>query len=114
MRAAAGRFLDFRTWLSAGLMGLMLLASGAPCRAQSAAPTRPVASAPADPCRQGPTSSSAPYACAQCACQNLGAPPQAVALPAPRLTRAAYDLSTAGLLGRHVPPPTPPPRYPMS
>jgi hypothetical protein len=110
---AAGAMRLFRTWLTAGLVGLVMLLSGGPCAAFAAPAAHPVLAAPLDPCLAGKGAASAPV-CAQCACQQMGQPPASPGAPPPRLSRAQFDLSTASLSGRLEAPPIPPPRHPMS
>ena len=112
MRAAAGRS-PFRIWLSAWFVGLLLLACGAPCTALAAPTAGTAVTAPADPCQAGKAAQTAPP-CAQAACQVMGEPPARAGPPAPRLSRAQFDLSTMSLSGRLDAPPTPPPRASMS
>jgi|GEM_PF-4652550 len=124
MRAAADRRTSFAAWLSAGLVAVLLFASGAPCTGIAAPADRPAdrvvapaaaISLPGDPCRPRKGVPAVPVCCAQAACQAMGEPPPRVTTgAAPSLSRADFDLSTASLAGRRDEPPTPPPRTPMS
>jgi hypothetical protein len=113
VRAAVLGMRPFRAWLTAALVGLLLLMSGAPCIAFAGPSPGPAVAAPADPCHAG-KAAQLPPACPQCACQIMGQPPAPSAEPRPRLSRAQIDLTTASLSGRLEAPPTPPPRPSMS
>ena len=120
MRAAASRRTSFMAWLSAGLVAVLLFASGAPCTGIAAPADRPTSRLaepvaavvlPGDPCAPHKGVPVLPACCAQAACQAMGEPPPRVTTgPASSPTRADFNLSTASLAGRLDEPPTPPPR----
>jgi hypothetical protein len=107
-RVAATGVGRLRTWFAAWIVGVLLLACGAPCSGIEAAKAAPHAAQPADPCRHGQAAPRAP--CAQAACQTMAEPPPAVATPQLSVARADLLAPPEILRDRREAPPTPPPR----
>lgn len=98
----------FRQFLAAFLVGLLMLASAAPCTAAAAPSPRPVIAAPADPCqaRHGAPA----QACAQFACQQAVNLSPGFDAPAIFASPAAFAPASLTAFGRSDAPPLPPPR----
>ncbi|MDB5691709.1 MAG: hypothetical protein JWO81_772 [Alphaproteobacteria bacterium] len=90
------------------LIGLMLLASGAPCT--PAAPAAGPSVAAFDPCRR--TQAPAPQ-CAQIACKTFAIPATPAACPPALAAFVPFRLAVTKAAGRLVRPPLPPPRASM-
>jgi hypothetical protein len=97
----------FRQALAALIVGVLMLASAAPCTAV-AAPGRTAIAAPADPCRAH-HAAPAP-ACAQLACQQAADLSSPFSAPAVFPSAAAFSQALAIAHGRTDAPPLPPPR----
>jgi hypothetical protein len=94
--------------VSAALIGLLLLVSGAPCT--SRVPLAHPVIVSLDPCRQG--QAPAPQ-CAQLACKAFDLPAATIACPPLMAAALPFRPIAATASGRLVPPPLPPPRAPM-
>ncbi|HEX4737157.1 MAG TPA: hypothetical protein VH331_06310 [Allosphingosinicella sp.] len=90
------------------LIGLLLVASGAPCTA--AAPVIAPSAASFDPCHQ--TQAPAPQ-CAQIACKTFAVPAETAACPPPSAAFVQFHSVVKKAAGRLVRPPLPPPRASM-
>ena len=94
--------------LAALLVGLLMLASAAPCTAAAASPGHPVISAPADPCHAHHGAPAS--ACAQLACQQAADLSDPFSAPVVFPSAADFPQALAIAYGRTDAPPLPPPR----
>jgi hypothetical protein len=107
------RIADIRGWLAAGLIGLVLAFSTAPCAARAASPDpMGLVAASYDPCRGAPLVPAA--ACVQLACQVLLRPAFEGCAARIAVNRAPFTISDDRSRGRSVAPVDPPPRPPMN
>jgi hypothetical protein len=98
-----------RAHLAVLLVGLLMLASAAPCTVHAAgASVQPAITGPADPCLAH--HAAAGCACAQLACQHAADLGQAPGVPAAFPSPASFQPTSSAALGRTEAPPLPPPR----